>query len=48
MRKGMCKIMSGYKVKAMHKGCIAMHKGMRKMMFGYKIKAMRKGCVSYA
>ena len=29
MRKGMCKMMFEYKIKAMHKG-------MRKMMFGYK------------
>ena len=41
MRKGMHKMMFGYKIKAMRKG-------MRKMMFGYKIKAMHKGCVSYA
>ena len=38
MRKGMRKMMFGYKIKAMHKG-------MRKMMFGYKIKAMCKGCI---
>ena len=38
MRKGMCKMMFGYKIKAM---C----KGMRKLVFGYKIKAMHKGCV---
>ena len=30
MRKGMRKMMCGYKIKAMHKG-------MDKMMFGYKI-----------
>ena len=37
MRQEMCKMMFGYKIKAM---C----KGMHKMMFGDKIKAMRKGC----
>ena len=37
MRKGMRKMMCGYKIKAMRKG-------IHKMMFGYKIKAMRKGC----
>ena len=31
MRKGMRKMMFGYKIKAMHKG-------MRKIMFGYKLK----------
>ena len=41
MRKGIRKMMFGYKIKAMHKR-------MCKMMFGYKIKAMHKGCVSYA
>ena len=49
MHKGMRKMMFGYKIKAMHKGCISyakgMRKGMRKMMCGYKIKAMHKLCV---
>ena len=38
MRKGMHKMMFGYKIKAMHKG-------MRKMMFEYRIKAMDKLCI---
>ena len=38
MRKGMCKMVFGYKIKAT---C----KGICKMTFGYKIKAMRKGCI---
>ena len=48
MRNRMRKMMFGYKIKAMRKGCISYAQAMRKMMFGYKIKAMRKGCVSYA
>ena len=41
MRKGMRKMMFGYKIKATRKR-------MHQMIFGYKIKAMHKGCVSYA
>ena len=41
MRKGMRKMMFGYKIKAMHKGT-------REMMFGHKVKVILKGCVSYA
>ena len=51
MHKRMHKMMFGYKIKAMHKGCIrdvqAMCKRMHKRMFGYKIKAMCKGCTIY-
>ena len=47
MGKRMCKMMFGYKIKAMHKGS----KAMCKIMFGYKIKAMWKSmskvCISY-
>ena len=45
MRKGMRKMMFGYEIKAMRKGCEPMCKGMRKMTFGDKIKSMRKLCV---
>ena len=44
MHKGMGKMVFGYKIKAMHKGCV---RECVKMMFAYKIKAMPKGCVSY-
>ena len=48
MRKRMLKMMFGYKIKAMRKGCVSHAQENAKMMFGYKIKAMRKRCVSYA
>ena len=35
MHKEMRKMMFGYKIKAMHKGCVI------KMMFEYKMKAIR-------
>ena len=49
MRKGMCKMMFGYKIKAMRKECVScVCNGMPKMMCEYKIKAIHKGCISYA